>query len=79
MKWNTKLQRDKRRRCQAFIKALQKVSSKYGVAIDTIEAPYVLETIQTIIYEVDNETESLEAIWEGKEYFDYSSNKNLTK
>jgi len=79
MKWNTELQKDKRRRCQAFIKALGKISSKYGVAIHTLEAPYVLENPQTIFYEVDDETEALEASWDRKEHFYHTVNKNLAK
>ncbi|MBQ4818886.1 hypothetical protein [Aquimarina sp. MMG016] len=79
MKCNIKLQRDKRKRCRAFIKALEKISSQYGLAIDTFEAPYVLENPQTIIYEVDDDTESLESMWEGKEVYNCFLNKNLAK
>ncbi|WP_159092116.1 hypothetical protein [Aquimarina sp. Aq107] len=79
MKWNTKLQKDKRKRCRAFIKALEKLSSQYGVAIDSFGAPYVLENPQPIIYEVDDDTESLESLWDGKEGYDSFANKNLAK
>ena len=64
---------------QVIYQSPGKISSRYGVAIDTIEAPYILETPQAISYEVDDDTESLESSWEGKEYFDHLSNKNLTK
>ena len=56
-------------RFKAFIKSLEQISSRYGVAIDTIEAAYVLEAPQKITYEIDEDSGALESVFVGKHKF----------
>lgn len=61
--------KDEKRRFKAFVKALEQISSRYGVAIDTIEAAYVLDNPQKITYEIDDDSGSLESVFMGKNAF----------
>lgn len=54
---------DKEKRYEAFVKELTRISSIYGVAVDTISAPYVLSKPQKIEYMVDPESNGLIALW----------------
>ncbi|TPN82931.1 hypothetical protein [Aquimarina algicola] len=63
------IKKEQKRRFKAFVKALEQISSRYGVAIDTIEAAYVLDAPLKITYELDEDSGALASVFIGKETF----------
>ena len=66
---SSSIHKKRKRRFKAFIKSLEQISSRYGVAIDTIEAAYVLDTPQKVTYELDEGSGALEYVFTGKDTF----------
>ena len=66
---SNKIRKDQRRRFKSFVKSLEQISSRYGVAIDTIDAAYVLDNPQKNTYEIDDNSGVLESVFVGKNAF----------